>query len=151
MLQGDLLPTLVQVRRGGLRGKSIQAQIIELFGKHGEGKRGGLFFADLEIHLAERIETLQSHVAAQRRETIDRSADEAVFEGLGERDAIVQQGAGKGRSWGEGFYANDVAIPVSSPRNQVLYGEMKLVEIAGAGFYTRNRAGELSIFRIVRV
>src|SRR5208337_363830 len=125
----------MEVRGGGLRGKSIQSEVVKLLGENGEGYRCRLGFINLEIQLAEGIKALKLHVALKRRKAFDGCANEAVFKRLSERQSIFNDRPGKGGPGSESFDSNNMTIPVSGPWNQVLNGEMKLVEVAGTGFH----------------
>src|SRR5271166_3929414 len=79
MLRRKLISALMEVWGGGLRGKSIQSEVVKLLGENGEGHRCRLGFINLEIQLAEGVEALELHVALKRRKAFDGCANEAVF------------------------------------------------------------------------
>src|SRR5271165_2138924 len=120
MLRRDLFSALVEVRGRRLRCEGIQPEVVELLWKHGDRQGCRLFFIDLQIQLGERIEALKLHIALQRRQTLDGCANEAVFKRLSERESIFYQRPVDSGPRSESFNSNNVTIPVSGPRDDVL-------------------------------
>src|SRR5271170_4448343 len=117
MLRGDLLSTLVQVWSRGLWCEGIQSEVVELLRENRDRQGCRLSFIDHQIQLSERIEALELRVALQRRQTLNRRADVAVFERLREGQSIFYERPGNRGPRSESLDTDYVTIAVSGSRD----------------------------------
>src|SRR6266446_2323640 len=134
-----------------LRRKGVESQEVELLWIHRNRSRGGLLRTQNEVELRIRIEALQFCVARLRRKAIHWRLHKAIFEGLCNCDAFLDDRAGECHPWRGRADAHYGAVAISHSRYHVLNREVSLVVVTGLRSDRGNRAGELSVLRIIRI
>src|SRR6266853_3916412 len=141
----------MKIRRRRLRSKGIQSEIIELLRIQRKRRRQRLALRQIDIDLAEGVETFEFRVTLELWQTRDRYAEETVLERLGECDFILPQRSGDGDAWSGGLDSDEFAGTLPGPNEKVLYGEMEIVEVSGPSLDFGNGAREPAIFGVVRI
>src|SRR5215469_3440153 len=104
---------------------------------------------DFQVKLSKGVKAFKCYVALQRRQTLDRGPNKAVFKRLGECESILNERSGNGSPRSESSDSNNAPVPISESRDDVLDGEVEFVQVAGAGLHTGYGPGELSVLWVV--
>src|SRR5262245_25941143 len=95
VLGRNLISALMQVGRGRLRHKGVQAKVVEFLREDRHGQTCSLPIIDLQVELAERVKAFELRIALKWRQTLNRRAHEAVFERLCKRKLVFYDRARK--------------------------------------------------------